>query len=178
MFENSIQISSQDAIDVKKGTVLIREGEVGNCAFLVLEGRFQVIREMNQKKVVLGEIRPVDIVGEMAILDEMPRSASVVAIEDSRVIELNKHRMKMIIRRYPDIAEVVLKLLCSKLRSTAKKLVESEIRYSEIVDYFSEKPLPTETEQKQVVGLEVSEKDKLAESRRRHRMVSMERRNK
>ncbi|RJP19242.1 MAG: hypothetical protein C4527_27045 [Candidatus Omnitrophota bacterium] len=139
MLESALQIASQDTIEVKKGTVLIREGEIGNCAYLVLWGRLQISRDINGKRVVIGEIRPVDIVGELAILDEMPRSATVTVVEDSRLIELNKHRMKAIIRRYPDIAEVVMKLLCGKLRATATKLVDSEIRYSEVIEYFSEK---------------------------------------
>ncbi len=136
MVDNIFQIANQDTIYAAKGTVLMREGEVGSNAYLVLEGRLTVEREMDGKRIIIGNISPVDIVGELAILDEMPRSATVKVAEDARLIELNKHRMKTIIRRYPDIAEVVMKLLCSKLRKTASKYVDSEIRYTNLREYF------------------------------------------
>lgn len=109
---------SNEMIKVPKGTVLMREGEIGRSAYLVLEGRLLVERMIDGENVIIAEITPRDLVGEMAILDNEPRSATVTALEDSLLIEFDKHRIKSIIRRSPDIAEVILKLLSHKLRTT------------------------------------------------------------
>ena len=109
---------SNEMIKVPKGTVLMREGEIGRSAYLVLEGRLLVERMIDGENVIIAEIMPRDLVGEMAILDNEPRSATVTALEDSLLIEFDKHRIKSIIRRSPDIAEVILKLLSHKLRTT------------------------------------------------------------
>ncbi len=106
----------REAIQAPKGTVLMRQGEIGRCAFFVVQGRLLVEKEINGDNLVLGEIGPRDIVGEIAILDDAPRSATVTAIEDSLLVKLDKQRIKMIISRSPAVAEVIMKLLCFKLR--------------------------------------------------------------
>jgi CRP-like cAMP-binding protein len=114
----SIPGHPKDVIKAPKGTVLMREGEIGKSAFLVLEGRLLVERNIHGENIIIAEVLSRDLVGEMAILDNEPRSATVTAIEDSLLIEFDKHRIKSIIRRSPDIAEVILKLLSHKLRTT------------------------------------------------------------
>ncbi|MBD3266998.1 cyclic nucleotide-binding domain-containing protein [bacterium] len=118
MNTSNLAAHSKDILKAPKGTVLMREGEIGKSAFLVLEGRLLVERNIHGENVIIAEIMPRDIVGELAILDNEPRSATVTAIEDSLLIEFDKHRIKSIIRRSPDIAEVILKLLSHKLRTT------------------------------------------------------------
>ena len=103
----------------------MREGEVGQCAYFVVQGRLLVEKEIDGESVPIAEIGPRDMVGEMAILDDAPRSASVIAMEDSILIVLNKHRIRSLIRRSPAVAEVIMKLLCHKLRSRHYSLTQS-----------------------------------------------------
>ena len=115
---------ADDTVRVKKGTVLMRQDEIGQCAYFVVKGRLLIEREMNGENVVLGEVHRMDIVGEIAILDDAPRSATVTAIEDSILITLDKSRIKTLIRRAPHFAEVILKLLCYKLRKIHDRLMQ------------------------------------------------------
>ncbi|MEW6238771.1 MAG: Crp/Fnr family transcriptional regulator [Candidatus Omnitrophota bacterium] len=107
----------REVFRVGKGAVLMREGETGKCAYFVLEGRLLVERDFGGKKEIVAEIGVNDIVGELAILDDEPRSATVIAAEDSTLLVLDKSRIHALIRHHPKIAEVVLKLLCRKLRT-------------------------------------------------------------
>lgn len=116
------------AFTARAGSVLIREGEMGRCAYLLLSGRLQVVRERDRDTIILGDVEPVDIVGELAIFDEMPRSATVVVLEDSHLVELNKFKLKALLRRSPTIAETVIKLLCNKLRDAANRLERSHLQ--------------------------------------------------
>ncbi|MDP8245496.1 MAG: cyclic nucleotide-binding domain-containing protein [Candidatus Hinthialibacter antarcticus] len=111
---------SRDVVRAGKGTVLMRQGELGKCAYFVVEGRLMVETEISGQSTVIAEIGARDLVGELAILDDAPRSATVIVAEDSLLIPLNKHRLRTIIRRSPNIAELILKLLCHKLRNTHK----------------------------------------------------------
>lgn len=113
---NALQELAKETVQLQKGAVLITEGEIGQCAYFVVKGRLLVEKELEGKKVVLGEIGAKDIVGELAILDDAPRSASVTALDDCVLIVLDRARIRTIIRRSPEIAEVIMKLICFKLR--------------------------------------------------------------
>ncbi len=110
---------------MRKGTILMTEGEIGQCAYFVVKGRLLVEKELEGKKTVLGETGAKDIVGELAILDDAPRSATVTAIDDCVLIVLDRTRIRTIIRRSPEIAEVIMKLICHKLRQNHALLRKS-----------------------------------------------------
>jgi serine/threonine-protein kinase len=68
--------------EVAAGAHIIREGEDGDEVYILVSGRVQVYREIDGERVVLGELGPGEVFGEMAILTSSPRTASVVAVED------------------------------------------------------------------------------------------------
>lgn len=109
---------SNDVVRAPRGSVLMHQGEIGKCAYFVVQGRLIVEREEHGRKIKIAEIGARDLVGELAILDDHPRSATVTVAEDSLLILLNKHRIRSIIRRSPNIAELILKILSQKLRNT------------------------------------------------------------
>jgi len=115
---------SKESVRAVKGTVLMRQGEIGRSAYFVVQGRLLVEREINGENFAVAEIGPRDIVGEMAILDDAPRSATVTVIEDAMLVLLDKNRIRQIIRRSPVVAELILKLLCYKLR-TAHQAIQN-----------------------------------------------------
>lgn len=115
---------SREVVKVPRGAVLMRQGEIGKCAYFVVQGRLIVEREDQGQRIFIAEIGPRDLVGELAILDDSPRSATVTVAEDSLLILLNKHRIRSIIRRSPNIAELILKLLSHKLRKTHERFVK------------------------------------------------------
>jgi len=73
-----------------QGDVLFREGEEGSEAFRILEGRIEIsIRVTGQGDIPLGHLVPGDIFGEMALLDDKPRSATARALEPTRLHVMN-----------------------------------------------------------------------------------------
>ncbi|MEW6237369.1 MAG: cyclic nucleotide-binding domain-containing protein [Candidatus Omnitrophota bacterium] len=107
--------SENEIVEAAKGQVLMRQGEPGTCAFLLVEGKLKVELEKKPPPVFIAEITPIDIVGEIAILSGKPRCATVTAIENSKLIRLEKSRLKFLFRRNPEAAEFIVKLLCAKL---------------------------------------------------------------
>ena len=78
-----------DWIDLKRGGVLMRQGDEGDRAFVLLAGRLQAVREADDgTSVVVGDIAVGETVGEMAFFTGETRNASVRAVRDSLLIGL------------------------------------------------------------------------------------------
>ena len=73
-----------------KGTLLIREGDRGDAAFIVATGRLEVYRQVQGQQVTLRTLQPGDVFGEMALLAGAPRTASVRVLEDARVVTITE----------------------------------------------------------------------------------------
>ena len=70
----------------KKGSIIMREGEPGNAAYIIVSGRAEVRKAMGGVLQVLKTLGAGEVFGEMAVLTEGPRTATVVAIEDTTVL--------------------------------------------------------------------------------------------
>ncbi|WAS93301.1 serine/threonine protein kinase [Nannocystis punicea] len=75
---------------VAAGELVIREGEVGEAAYIVRAGKLQVFKNVGQGRVVLRQLGPGDVFGETAILAASPRTASVVALTDSELVVVTR----------------------------------------------------------------------------------------
>lgn len=75
---------------VAAGELVIREGEVGEAAYIVRAGKLQVFKNLGQGRVVLRQLGPGDVFGETAIFAASPRTASVVALTDSELVVVTK----------------------------------------------------------------------------------------
>ena len=64
---------------------LFREGEVGDCAYILESGKVEVSVQNGDHKLVIATLGEGDLVGEMAIIDNLPRTASAMAVEDTMV---------------------------------------------------------------------------------------------
>jgi len=73
-----------------KGDVIVREGDVADCAFLIRSGRVEASRKVKGKKKVLRKMGVGELFGESAIFDKKPRTATVVALEATRVAVFSK----------------------------------------------------------------------------------------
>ncbi len=64
------------------GELIMREGDDGDCAYIIVKGRCEAFKMVDGERVLLREMGPGDVVGELAVLAKTPRSANVVAIDD------------------------------------------------------------------------------------------------
>jgi len=99
------------------GERLIRQGDPGDALYVVLNGRLRVtIRQADGQDTPVGEVGRGESVGEMAILAEETRSASVYAIRDSNLLKLSTEAFNRFKQRYPHILEEIIQLLIRRLR--------------------------------------------------------------
>jgi CRP-like cAMP-binding protein len=103
---------ASDEITIEAGRTLVEQGRTGHEFFLILEGT-AVIRRNNRK---LAELGPGQYFGELSILDRGPRSASVVANTDMRVLVLGQREFVGVLDSIPGMAYKMLTVMAQRLR--------------------------------------------------------------
>ena len=106
----------------KKGEFLMMEGEVGKVAYVILSGRVEVFKIMDDIKIKLVELSDGDCVGEMAMISDAPRSASVIALEDTTVIVITKDLIKRGLDKLPPWMAGVVRALVDRLRAATTNI--------------------------------------------------------
>lgn len=98
------------------GSVIVREGEKGDVAYIIVTGHCEVQKEMPSGEIVRVAIGPGDVFGEMAILTEGPRTASVVAVEDATVLVISPAVLEQEMAALKPWMATLLKSLASRFR--------------------------------------------------------------
>lgn len=99
-----------------QNTVIFHQGDEGNMMFVIVEGRVDVVRSVNGTEQVLAQRGGGDFVGEMAIIESVPRVASLITQSDVRVLAIDGETFKAILRERPDVSFAVLRSLSRRLR--------------------------------------------------------------
>lgn len=108
-----------------KGEMIFREGDVGDELYIVVEGEVGIfINHGSSEQLMLTTIGAGQYFGEMAILDDEPRSASVVAMADTRVLVLKGEQLKELVFQMPEIAFEIFKVLTGRIRRSDQRLDE------------------------------------------------------
>ena len=104
---------SMEEEGAREGTAVIKEGTMGDKMYIVVSGELEVKKEGGPRFAVVGEKQ---VFGEQALLDEEPRSASVVALGDVHLLSLQRSSLERILRRYSSIAFNMMRILSHRLR--------------------------------------------------------------
>jgi len=105
------------------GDVLMREGDLGGELFLVLSGRVHVYRgHGTSEQLDLGTLGAGSYVGEMAIFDDKPRSATVIAEVETRMLVLAGDRLKELILQTPEMSFQIFHVLTTRVREVEARL--------------------------------------------------------
>lgn len=109
---------------VPEGKIIIKEGEVGYSAFLIQSGSVCVYSEAGGKMTVLAELGVGEICGEMALIDEDCRSASVKAIENSTLIMLTRTAFEEKLRKSDPTIKAVVKMLIKRVKTANDGIIK------------------------------------------------------
>ncbi len=122
-----LAFSSSEAI-FGEGEVLMRAGEMGETAFLLLEGRVEVSRPGEDGEVQLAEIAAHDLVGEISILCDLPRTATVRALTPVKALIIEKGTFERLVRESPTMAMAFMRMIARRYDDTVKQLFEARAR--------------------------------------------------
>lgn len=101
-----------DVLEVPAGTVLMKSGDPGDAFFLILDGRVRV-EVSPRKRIRMG---PGEFFGEMSLLDGGPRTATVAADTDVRVLVIARRDFSLLLTKVPDLGRHLLVVLVKRLR--------------------------------------------------------------
>jgi cAMP-binding proteins - catabolite gene activator and regulatory subunit of cAMP-dependent protein kinases len=104
------------------GEIICRRGEIGDCMYVVQAGQVEVVQEESGQEVVIGNLRPGAIFGEMAIIDRQPRSATVRAKGQARVLTLDKRAFLRRVHEDPSLAFQILQQMSQRIRQSDQEL--------------------------------------------------------
>jgi CRP-like cAMP-binding protein len=105
-------------IKVKKGATIFKEGDDAHELFMIHKGKVEIRKgagALDKTIQVLGEGQ---FIGEMALINEMPRSATAIALEDCELIHMDRAAFQKIIKKNNDFSVSVVELLSNRLRET------------------------------------------------------------
>ena len=101
-----------DEIDLKPGTVIIREGNTGGEFFIVIEGTIEVKRKGRR----LARLGPGDYLGEIALIDHGPRTATAMVETEARLLVLASREVHSMLASDPRIENKILRTLAARVR--------------------------------------------------------------
>jgi CRP/FNR family transcriptional regulator, cyclic AMP receptor protein len=97
------------------GTVLFREGEPGHEMFIIQKGRVQLTRNLQGVEKILAVLPAGEFLGEMAIINQKPRSATATVIEETHLLVLDQPTFEKMIKDNTEIAVRMIKKLAARL---------------------------------------------------------------
>ena len=113
------------SLQYQKGDVIIREGEKGSRLFIIVNGKVEAVKGLDGgNPQLLYSFGPRSYFGEMALWDDMIRTASVVAARDTQVLYLDRFDFRNAIEKYPGLAIELLQMLNRRIRALEKKVSE------------------------------------------------------
>ncbi|MCK6453185.1 MAG: EAL domain-containing protein [Alphaproteobacteria bacterium] len=108
--------------NVEAGEVICREGEPGDCAFLIEQGAVEIMVTRHGAPVSVGRLGPGDMFGEMSMIDDSPRSATAVAREHCRLIVVTNDQLVRRVAQTDPVLRMCLTALTQRLRAATARI--------------------------------------------------------
>lgn len=100
----------------RAGDSIVRQGEKGSHMFVMQRGKAEVVRESDGHETRLGVLGPGDVFGEMAVFEHEVRSATIRALEESRVLTVDRRTFLRRVQEDPSLAFHILRSLSHRVR--------------------------------------------------------------
>lgn len=106
------------------GEVVVRQGDPGDCCFVVQDGTVEIVLERGGSEVLLRLAGRNEILGEMAVFDAGPRSATVRAKGPARILTLDRHNFLRRINEDPSLAFSMIETMAGRVRALSHEVGE------------------------------------------------------
>jgi CRP-like cAMP-binding protein len=119
---------TSDVVTYNPGQVIMRQGDVGDAAYVIISGDADVTISSGAGDIPVAELHDGDFVGEIAILCDTPRTATVLARSQVKALRIRKEPFFELLRQFPEMAVEMTRLLAERLSRTTAELVEAQRR--------------------------------------------------
>ncbi|MBE9552202.1 MAG: cyclic nucleotide-binding domain-containing protein [Proteobacteria bacterium] len=115
---------TSERLSYSDGDVLFRQGEAGDAAFVIISGQAEISIATDEGPLVVARLSDHDFVGEIAILCDVPRTATVTAVTNLEALCISKDLFFRMVKEFPEIAIEVMRELAHRLENTNARLRE------------------------------------------------------
>lgn len=116
-------------------TVVFKEGDKGDALYIVKSGKINILKRNNAGvDSILATLGKGMVIGDMAIIDEQPRSASVATIQETTFLVITKDDFRTLLDQVPEISFQIMKLTTERLRNTTTHLRQLEASTNQMED--------------------------------------------
>jgi CRP-like cAMP-binding protein len=119
---------TSDVVTYRENQVLFKRGDVGDAAYVIIKGDAEVIVPSNGGDIPIAILHDGDFVGEIAILCDTPRTATVRAKSELKALRIRKEPFFELLHQFPEMAVEMTRLLAERLTRTTAELVEAQRR--------------------------------------------------
>ena len=151
------------AKEYEPNEIIISEYEPGDSFYLIQSGTVQLVKCVNGTKKNLDILKPGEFFGEMAILDNSPRSATCMAVGKVKCLEFNKENFELLITGNPQMALLLLKLFCKRIYDQKRRfrilcIKDTQARIADVFCMLAEMNSQTkELEKQQKINATISD---------------------
>ena len=110
-----------------KGTMIFSECQSGQDMYIIQEGQVKITKIVNNTEVILAVLKKGDFFGEMALLADTPRSASILAFEDCQLVVVNRRNFEQMVTSQPQFVSRLTVTLSERLWSMERQLNNAAI---------------------------------------------------
>jgi CRP-like cAMP-binding protein len=115
---------TSDVVTYHSGQVLFRKGDVGDAAYVIINGDAEVSITTDSGDVPIAHLKDGDFLGEIAILCDTPRTATVKAKSELKTLRIRKEPFFELLRQFPEMAIEMARIMAERLTRTTSELVE------------------------------------------------------
>lgn len=101
---------------------LCKQGDVGDAAYVIMSGEADILVNQNGNEIVVAQVGENAVIGEIAVLCEVPRTATVRATSNLDTLKIDKETFLRLIREFPDMGIEVMRELADRLTKTTNEL--------------------------------------------------------
>lgn len=113
----------------KNGEIIVRQGDVGDCMYVIQAGQTEVIKEKNGKEIRLTVLGEGGTFGEMSLIDREVRSATVRALGEVRVLTVDKKTFLRWMHEDPAVAFRIVQKMSCRIRELSDELAKLKFGY-------------------------------------------------
>jgi CRP-like cAMP-binding protein len=119
---------TSDRVSFQKDQILFRQGDAGDAAYVVLSGTADVLVGSDAGEIKVASLEPNSIVGEIAILCDVARTATVKANTPLEALRISKDHFIKLLAEFPEMAVEIMRVLADRLSHTTAELSEARSR--------------------------------------------------
>ena len=106
------------------GEIVVRQGDSGNCLFVIQEGQVEILVEQEGREILLRDLGPNELIGEMAVFENEVRSATARARGTARILTLDKKNFLQRISEDPSLAFRIIETMSRRIRDLSQQIAE------------------------------------------------------